>query len=114
MAHGNGNGNGNGNGRKALAVKTSPLPEMGHGRPTDAFRSRMQMVLERAKAAEVIERGISGDILEQIATKDGPVVGQIAANDRLNYIKFAAYYAHGMPVQQVEAKVAHIMIQVDV
>ena len=98
MAHGNGNGNGNGNGRKALAVKTATLPEFGHGRPTDAWRTRMSLVLDRAKAAERIER----------------IISEGGDSDALNATKLAAYYAHGMPVQQVEAKVAHIMIQVDV
>ncbi len=75
----------------------------GSGRPTKSFRTRMQLVLERARACEVTERIISGDISEVLgSTKSGElIIGTTKNRDRLAAIELASRIGHGLPNTQV-------------
>jgi hypothetical protein len=71
------------------------------GRKPWAFRDEMRQALEAGEAGKVVQRIISGDILEEIAQDDEgePIYGDTKNADRLKAIQLAASYAEGLPVQ---------------
>jgi len=71
----------------------------GGKKPPNSFRTRMQLILERAKACEVTERIISGDISEVLgSTKTGElIVGTTKNRDRLAAIELASRIGYGLP-----------------
>lgn len=78
----------------------------GGGRKPSAFLAAMKTALERGKAGVVVEKIISGDILEALGTdKEGnAIVGETRNADRLKAIEFAASYAEGKPAQPVDLR----------
>lgn len=76
----------------------------GPGRPSDLFRERCRASLERAKALEVAESIISGDILEEIGKDDAgkPIYGATKNGDRIKAMEFLAKNGHGSPPQSLE------------
>ena len=61
------------------------------------------MALTNARALSVVEKIISGDILEEIGTteKGDPIYGATKNRDRLEATRFLAGYAFGQPTQHV-------------
>lgn len=61
------------------------------------------MALTNARALKVVEKIISGDILEEIGTTDDgkPIYGATKNRDRLEATRFLAGYAFGQPVQHL-------------
>jgi hypothetical protein len=72
----------------------------------------MQLVLERAKACEVTERIISGDIHEVLGnTKTGEViVGTTKNRDRLAAIELASRIGHSLPSSTPPVEEAFVFV----
>lgn len=84
------------------------------GRKPAKWHEACAQALKDAKAIPVLQEMISGDIKEQVGVdrKGKPIYGETRNSDRLGAVKFLAGYAHGEPVQPIEATVTQYVIEV--
>lgn len=73
----------------------------GGGRKPWTFRDEMHRALVEGQAGAVVQRIISGDLLEVLGHRDDgtPIIGETKNADRLKAIQIAASYDVGLPVQ---------------